>query len=54
VAVSTTIKPVTHTAEVAVNREATKTSRDRSAVEKGIMRNSVPIMITTMKLNTIV
>ncbi len=54
VAVFTTMRPVTHTAEVAVKKAFSKESPSPELVVKGSMRSIDPAMITARKLNRIV
>src|SRR5512146_817191 len=49
VPVSTTISPVTQTAEVEVNRATKRLFQEPSAVEKGSNKSSVPTAITIKK-----
>src|SRR6056297_2213946 len=49
VAVSTTINPVTHTAEVDVNKLSTKEIPSEDTVALGIIKRKVPIIIITIK-----
>ena len=53
VAVSTTISPVTHTAEVAVKRELISPRPCLSTVVNGSMRSSVPVRMISRKLESI-
>ena len=49
VPVLTTPNPVTQTADVAVNKETSKSPPYPLALEKGIISNSVPMLITAKK-----
>lgn len=52
--VSTTIRPVTQTAEVAVNKASIVGIHPEAVVENGKERRIVPIIITLKKLNAII